>query len=126
MKKLCIFIILWSTLPAWIFAQNGVNFTDESRNDIQKLDIYLVIGQSNMAGRAEIRDEDSESLEGVYLFTGYDSSVWTLAKNPLNLYSTVRKKVEMQRLGPAYAFAKSMKAIEMSGLVKPRQYLMPR
>ena len=87
-----------------------MNFTDESRNDIQKLDIYLVIGQSNMAGRAEIRDEDSESLEGVYLFTGHDSLAWTVAKNPLNLYSTVRKKVEMQRLGPAYAFARSVKA----------------
>ena len=72
------------------------------------LDIYLVIGQSNMAGRATIREEDSISIEQGYLFTGDSISPWVVATNPLNRYSTVRKKIHMQRLGPAYAFAKSM------------------
>lgn len=72
------------------------------------LDIYLVIGQSNMAGRATIRKEDSVSIDRCYLFTGDTSAAWIAANNPLNLYSSVRKKVSMQRLSPAYAFAKSM------------------
>lgn len=74
----------------------------------ENLDIYLVIGQSNMAGRAAIRKADSTSIEHCYLFTGDTSQAWIAANNPLNLYSTVRKKIHMQRLGPAYAFAKSM------------------
>lgn len=35
------------------------------------LDIYLAIGQSNMAGRAAILPDLSSPLEGVYLFTDY-------------------------------------------------------
>ncbi|WP_158857083.1 sialate O-acetylesterase [Lunatibacter salilacus] len=75
----------------------------------QDLDIYLVIGQSNTAGRAEITTELQESISGVYLFTGLEDSLWMPAKNPLNLYSTIRKEVEMQRLGPAYNFAKTLR-----------------
>jgi hypothetical protein len=91
------------------FAQIDVFDSDSISVIVQKnLDIYLVIGQSNMAGRATIRKEDSTSIERCYLFTGDTLSAWTVAKNPLNLYSSVRKKVSMQRLGPAYAFAKSM------------------
>jgi hypothetical protein len=74
----------------------------------KNLDIYLVIGQSNMAGRAAIRKEDSTAIEQCYLFTGDPTNAWVAANNPLNLYSTVRKKIDMQRLGPAYAFARSM------------------
>jgi hypothetical protein len=74
----------------------------------KSFEIYLVIGQSNMAGRATIRTEDKEAIPNAYLFVGHEQSTWVAAKNPMNLYSTVRKKVEMQRLGPSYAFAKTM------------------
>ena len=74
----------------------------------ENLDIYLVIGQSNMAGRAMIRAQDELSLDNVYLFTGDLRNPWVVATNPINRHSTVRKNMDMQRLGPAYSFAKTM------------------
>ncbi|GAB2989443.1 hypothetical protein GCM10027284_02470 [Cyclobacterium sediminis] len=73
--------------------------------EIDSLDIYLAIGQSNMAGRAEIIADLEAPIEDVFLFTGKE---WLPATNPLNLYSTVRKVVSMQRLSPAYGFARKM------------------
>lgn len=77
-------------------------------NRLKNLDIYLAIGQSNMAGRASIRPEDSVAIDRASLFTGDNEEPWIEARNPLNLYSTVRKVIRMQRLGPAYSFSKSM------------------
>ena len=73
------------------------------------LDIYLLIGQSNMAGRAPITGEVADTLEGVYLFTNDSIRRWEPAANPLNKYSTIRKRIEMQKVGPGYAFAREMK-----------------
>jgi hypothetical protein len=71
----------------------------------QNMDIYLVIGQSNMAGRAAIPENLSQPLEGIFLFTGDMSDLWVPTSNPLNIHSSIRKEASMQRLGPAYAFA---------------------
>ena len=104
-----IFLFISFLIPQFLLAQ-----IDPVRNAIRNIqpdrpmDIYLVIGQSNMAGRAQIREEDQAPIGDAFLFTGEEETPWAAAANPLNLYSTVRKKVEMQRLGPAYAFAKSM------------------
>ncbi len=76
----------------------------------ENLDIYLVIGQSNMAGRATIREEEKKSIARAYLFTGNDTTPWVAATNPLNRYSTTRKVIRMQRLSPAFSFAQSMTA----------------
>ncbi len=70
------------------------------------LKIVLIIGQSNMAGRAEILPEDQKIIPQVSLLN--DQGQWIPAENPLNKYSSVRKKIEMQRLGPGYAFAKKL------------------
>jgi len=72
------------------------------------MDIYLMIGQSNMAGRADIELQDQDSLENVYLFTGITDKEWEKAANPLNKYSTIRKKLSMQKLNPGYTFAQDM------------------
>lgn len=72
------------------------------------MDIYLLIGQSNMAGRAEIELQDQDSLNGVFLFKGTNGNEWERAVNPLNKYSSIRKKLSMQKLGPGYAFAHAM------------------
>ena len=77
-------------------------------SDTENWDIYLVIGQSNMAGRAEIRQEDQQVIDNVYLYTGISIMPWEAAKNPMNKYSSIRKNIEMQRLGPSYSFAQSM------------------
>jgi hypothetical protein len=72
----------------------------------QNLHIYLLIGQSNMAGRAKVPEEMSGVIDRCYLLN--DKNEWVPAKNPLNLYSTIRKGEGMQKLGPGYSFAKAM------------------
>lgn len=68
-------------------------------------DLYLLIGQSNMAGRAPIEDEDVAAPDGVFLFNADDE--WEPAANEpygLNRHSTVRKDLDIQRLNPGRAF----------------------
>ena len=77
-------------------------------NDEKKLDLYLLIGQSNMAGRATITDEINDTLPRVFLFTNDSLIPWEPAANPLNKYSSIRKKISMQKLGPGYSFARRM------------------
>ncbi len=74
----------------------------------QNLEIYLLIGQSNMAGRADIEEQDKDTLSNVFLFTGINGKEWEKAANPMNKYSTVRKDISMQKLGPGYTFAREM------------------
>jgi chondroitin AC lyase len=76
----------------------------------ENLDIYLLIGQSNMAGRAVIEEHDKDSIDRVFLYKGIDSQSWEKAANPLNKYSSIRKSLSMQRLGPGYTFARDMAA----------------
>lgn len=72
----------------------------------EDLHIYLLIGQSNMAGRATVLAEMAGVIDRCYLLN--DKNEWVPAKNPLNLYSTIRKGEGMQKLGPGYSFAKAM------------------
>lgn len=72
----------------------------------EEMQIFLCIGQSNMAGRADIEPEDNNSLENVYVFNGEGN--WEKAKNPLNQFSTIRKNKNMQRLSPAWSFSQKL------------------
>lgn len=72
----------------------------------QDYDLYLCIGQSNMAGRGTLIEETSGAIPDVYLFN--DRNEFEKATNPLNRYSTIRKELKMQGVGPAYSFAKTM------------------
>lgn len=78
----------------------------------KNLDIYLLIGQSNMAGRAPIAGNDLDTLQHVFLYTGTVDNEWEKAANPLNRYSSIRKSIKMQKLGPGYHFAKAMAAAD--------------
>ncbi|WP_299781569.1 DNRLRE domain-containing protein [uncultured Formosa sp.] len=78
-----------------------------------EFDVYLLIGQSNMAGRGEIGDLDEVPLENAYLFDGTN---WENAKAPLNKYSTVRKDIEYQKLNPGYTFARKLAAYTNRGI----------
>ena len=66
--------------------------------------VILLIGQSNMAGRAPLEDGDQEPIEGVLMLDG--EGKWIAASNPLNRFSTDRKNLSMQRIGPGYGFAR--------------------
>jgi len=83
--------------------------SEEITNIMKPQSIYLLIGQSNMAGRAEITASESEPLDGVLLYD--DEGNWIPADNPLNRFSTVRKKLGMQHLGPGYAFARDIRPL---------------
>lgn len=111
--KICILFLLLFLMPQFASAQIDLFEKDIiPKQTPENLNIYLVIGQSNMAGRATIRNEDNHIIEHAYLFTGSETTPWVGATNPLNRYSTVRKKMSMQRLSPAFAFARSIVAEE--------------
>lgn len=68
-------------------------------------EVYLLIGQSNMAGRgAPMTADDLKVMDGVWVLNGKDEP--TPATNPLNIYSTVRKGESMQHIGPGTNFGK--------------------
>ena len=73
---------------------------------ISGLDLYLCIGQSNMAGRGRLSAQYMDTLKNVYLFN--DVNTFEPAVNPLNRYSNIRKDISMQGMGPAYSMAKEL------------------
>jgi len=77
--------------------------------------IFLLIGQSNMGGRAPIEAADKAALERCELFNA--DREWEAAKNPLNRYSRYRKDMGMQRLNPGYTFAKQMAAWDETAVI---------
>jgi len=72
----------------------------------KEMAVYLLIGGSNMAGRAEIPADAEAVLDRCYLLN--DQNQWEPARNPLNRYSAISKDATLQKLGPGYAFAKKM------------------
>ncbi len=75
-------------------------------------DVYLLIGQSNMAGRGYMIQSDTlSSIEGVYILNREGEIVE--ARNPLNQYSTIAKDYSMQQISPAFSFSKRVH--EVSG-----------
>lgn len=78
-------------------------------------ELYLLIGQSNMAGRAPIEEADRVPLDNVALFTVDDT--WEPASNDplgLNRYSSVEEAVpEKTLLGPGYTFGRRL--VELTG-----------
>lgn len=70
-------------------------------------DIFLLIGQSNMAGRGPMIEGDREVYsDKVFLLDKSGKAV--PATNPLNQYSTVGKSVSLQQIGPGFSFSKKL------------------
>ena len=85
----------------------GQTSADEtSSRQKEAFHVYLLIGQSNMAGRAPIGEAEAQPTNKVYLLNAEDE--WEPASNPLNRYSTIRKGLGMQKLNPGYSFAQEM------------------
>ncbi len=73
-------------------------------------DIFLLIGQSNMAGRGTMLPADYASdIAGVWLLG--DGEVPVPARNPLNKYSSVRKKLADQQINPGYSFSQKIATV---------------
>jgi uncharacterized protein len=70
------------------------------------LHLYLLIGDSNMAGRAEIPEDAGDIIDRCYVFN--DKNEWEPARNPLNRHSPIHKESAVQKLGPGYSFVRIM------------------
>lgn len=70
-------------------------------------DIYLVVGQSNAAGRGIMLTGDDAPIEGVKIVRSVPTGPCFVldACQPLNQYSTVRKGIKMQKFNFAGPFA---------------------
>lgn len=94
MKKLPVLVLILTILAALSSCSRG-------------MDVYLLIGQSNMAGRGWMEAQDTLApIEGVWLLGPEDTPV--PAKNPLNQYSTIRKSLDMQQICPGTEFSHAM------------------
>lgn len=107
--------VLGLTLCFWALSMTQCAFNGSPQIDppqVQRLDVYLLIGQSNMAGRAPFTDAESKPIERCFLLDS--SGVWEPASNPLNRYSTIRKDISMQKMNPGYTFVQTMLAEDES------------
>lgn len=86
---------------------------------LSQRDVYLVIGQSNAAGRGDIEAQDMVTLSGVDLYNG---TSWESAVNldpltaisddaGLNRYSTVRNTNQPQGLNFSYTFGRMLNEV---------------
>ena len=72
-------------------------------------DIFLLIGQSNMAGRGYMTAADQEVFDQNVFILNADGEVEP-AKNPLNAYSSIRKDLSVQGINPGFSFSKKIAA----------------
>lgn len=80
---------------------------EAKRRSSEKFDVYLLIGQSNMAGRGPMTENDTTRIiEGVWLLNAEGKP--EPAKAPLNRYSTIRKDIRQQQIGLGVGFGEMM------------------
>ena len=89
----------------YIFLFLGFTVTAQISTDSPK-EIILLIGQSNMAGRAELLDQDYQVVQNAFLLDSLNQ--WNPLKSPLNIHSSIRKKASMQRFNLGYSFAQEV------------------
>ena len=100
-------IILLLIFLSGIFA--CVKHRNPDRQGGEVCDLFLLIGQSNMAGRGTMQPADTIAMEGVRLLDSEGQPV--PASNPLNRYSSIRKRLDLQQIGPGYGFARKLHAV---------------
>ena len=72
----------------------------------QEYDVFLLLGQSNMAGRGTMIEGDEDIIhENVFLLN--NKGKVEPAANPLNRYSSIRLNLSQQQIGPGYSFSKA-------------------
>lgn len=94
------------TIPFSKGQNQSINVIKKETIITKKFDIYLLIGQSNMGGRAKPEGLDKDTLKNVYIFTEDTLHPWEPAAVPLNKYSTIRQDLKREKLGPGYHFAR--------------------
>ncbi len=103
-KLTCLFLLL---LTAYV--SNSESLQQDQKPMNKEMDIFLLIGQSNMQGVAPIGSLDTLALQNVYLFN--DKNKWEPARNlpdnGMNRYSTVKRR-PIVLFGPAYTFGRKI------------------
>ena len=77
MKQMMLFV--------WLSCFGGVTLA------LEPVQIFLLVGQSNMAGRAKIAEADKAPIPNVYLFNA--DQKWEAAVPPYNRYAKQKKKI---------------------------------
>jgi hypothetical protein len=74
----------------------------------ENLHVYILIGQSNMSGRAEYLKEDAGVIDRCWLLNA--GNEWQPARVPFNRYSSLikGKPLDSQNLNPGYGFVRAM------------------
>ena len=79
----------------------------KDKSGSNEYDVFLLIGQSNMAGRGYMTDKDKEVIDkNVFILN--DKGEIVPATNPLNQYSSIRKGMSIQRINPGFSFSKKI------------------
>ena len=106
MKKLLLYSLLLLFFVPSSGSAAGGNKKDKASE--KGYDIYLLIGQSNMAGRGKmiLPEDTARVMKGVWLLN--EEGKPEPARNPLNRYSTVRKSMKMQQICPGTAFGEKV------------------
>lgn len=76
----------------------------------QKLDLYLLAGQSNMAGRGTVEATDSISVPGIWMLNKEED--WVPARDPLHF-----DKPKIAGVGPGFSFAKEMMSAQKTTMI---------
>ncbi|TDE14714.1 sialate O-acetylesterase [Dyadobacter psychrotolerans] len=72
-----------------------------AQNAPEKMDLYLLIGQSNMAGRGKLSETTQQTNENIWVINGKNE--WVMAKDPLHY-----DKPAAVGVGPGLSFAKAI------------------
>ncbi len=88
------------------FALTLLSISNLAAEDRKERHLFLLIGQSNMAGRAMLEDADKQPIPNAFLWN-IGEKKWVPAAPPFNLYSPSRKQVSMQRLNCGPTFVKA-------------------
>lgn len=95
-------VLIFCVAIVWNLSSESVADDKASKPDL----VFLLIGQSNMAGRAALGKGDDKPIDRVLLLD--DKGKWIPATNPLNRFATDRKVLSMQRISPGAGFAHEM------------------
>jgi|GEM_PF-622980 len=117
--------LLCSALPlmaqAQTVSQNTVSQNTVSQNTVpQNMDIYLLMGQSNMSGRGHLEDlpDAAKTASGIWLY-GNDG-VWRQATEPLDnatgQIDPVSGDGDKAGVGPGLSFARTLPTPENSAI----------
>ena len=98
----------WLFLVTVLLVVGGFFESVDAQPSRRNLDIYLLIGQSNMGGRGPITPEYEDAIPGVWVLRGPDD--WVEGKNPMNVYSTIQGGA-INKMNPGYGFSVKMRSL---------------